>query len=82
MLLMLEDVEASRVERQLTLLARLVTKLKKLTSLRRLSVYDLDSPCHFLRPTDETVLKKINIFCKNGYTNFTSSHEKQVALCY
>ena len=46
--LMLEDVEASRVERQLTLLVRLVTKLKKRSSLRRLSVYysvyDLDSP--------------------------------------
>ena len=79
--LMLGVVEASRVERQLRLLASLVTKLKKLTSLRRLSVYDLDSPCHFLWPTDETVLKKINIFCKSGYINFTSSHEKQAALC-
>ena len=33
-----------------------------------------------LRPTYETDCKKFNIVFKNGHDNFTSSHERQVAL--
>lgn len=40
------------------------------------------NPRSWYHPTHETLWKKFIIYFTNWHTKFTSSHEKQVALCY